>query len=209
MTRGRRAEIALWSSGLALLALWGAARAYGGWSARHEIRRFNDAVAVAAAPQAGSAAAQAVDTSRWSETRRRRYEEVLPPAPGSAIAVMRIESVGLLVPVLEGTDELTLDRAAGHIEGTPGPGAGGNVGIAGHRDGFFRGLKDVAQGDVIQLRTPAETIDYVVTELRVVAPDDVSVLAPTGAPSLTLVTCYPFYFVGSAPLRYVVRAVRR
>jgi sortase A len=208
MTRLPRAELVFWGSGFALLAIWGAARAYGGWSARRDVARFDHTVAVAQT-QGGQILAAAVDTSEWSAARRRRYEDASSSAASSAIAVMRIERVGLTVPVLEGTDELTLDRAAGHIEGTPRPGAGGNVGIAGHRDGFFRGLKDVGKGDVIELRTLSGMFDYVVTELRVVAPDDVSVLSPTAAPSLTLVTCYPFYFVGAAPQRYVVRAVRR
>jgi sortase A len=76
------------------------------------------------------------------------------------------------------------------------------------RDGFFRGLKDVRTGDVVELRTSSGTADYVVEEVRVVPPEDTSVLERTAVPSLTLVTCYPFYFVGPAPQRYIVRAVR-
>jgi len=208
MERGRRYELALWTVGLVLLAFWGAMRGYGGWSAHREVLRFDEAVAH---PRAAivPALTTAVDTSLWSASRRQRYEAVPAPASGSAIAVLRIGSIGLEVPVLEGTDELTLDRAAGHIEGTPGPGTDGNVGIAGHRDGFFRGLKDLDRGDLIEVRTPEGTTEYVVSELRVVEPDDVSVLGPTNSPSLTLVTCYPFYFVGPAPQRFVARAVRR
>jgi sortase A len=194
----RRIERVLWVTGIVLLAVWGAVRAHGAWSQRRDVAAFDAAFGGAA-----------VDTSQWSASRKQHYEEALTHDPGPAIGVLSIASVGLTVAVLEGTGELTLDRGAGHIEGTPSPGADGNVGIAGHRDGFFRVLKDVRRGDVVELRAPAGTTAYVVEELRVVSPEDVSVLAPTAVPSLTLVTCYPFYFVGPAPQRYVVRAVRR
>jgi sortase A len=122
--------------------------------------------------------------------------------------VLRIPKIRLEVPVLPGTDDHTLDRAAGHIEDTAQPGMDGNSGIAGHRDGFFRGLKDITPGDVIELDTLQGTDVYRVERTWVVKPEDVSVLDPTPTPALTLVTCYPFYFVGSAPERFIVRAVR-
>jgi sortase A len=112
------------------------------------------------------------------------------------------------VPVLEGTDDWTLNRAVGHIEDTATPGSSGNCGIAGHRDGFFRCLKDIANGDVLELEGRDRVDRYVVERTWIVDPEDVSVLDPTPAPSITLVTCYPFYFVGSAPQRFIVRAVR-
>jgi sortase A len=136
----------------------------------------------------------------WRETQTRR-------AP-SALAVLRIPSIGLQVPVLEGTDQWTLNRAVGHIEDTSEPGMDGNAGIAGHRDGFFRGLKDIRIGDVLELETPGSIGSYRVDRTWIVDPDDVSVLDPTASPAVTLVTCYPFYFVGSAPQRFIVRAVR-
>jgi sortase A len=108
---------------------------------------------------------------------------------------------------LEGKDDFTLNRAAGHIEATAEPGQDGNVGIAGHRDGFFRVLKDIHQGDAIELITTKQDIRYVVDELLIVNPQDVSVLQPRSRASLTLVTCYPFYFVGSAPQRFIVHAL--
>jgi sortase A len=111
------------------------------------------------------------------------------------------------VPVLPGTDDLTLDRAVGHIEDTAQPGRDGNSGIAGHRDGFFRGLKDIAPGDAIELETLRGKGLYRVERTWVVDPEDVSVLDPTPTRALTLVTCYPFYFVGPAPQRFIVRAV--
>jgi sortase A len=122
--------------------------------------------------------------------------------------VLRIPKIRLEVPVLPGTDDRTLDRAVGYIEGTALPGTDGNLGIAGHRDGFFRGLKDIATGDVIELDTIQGTDVYRVERTWVVNPEDVSVLDPTSARALTLVTCYPFYFIGSAPQRFIVRAVR-
>ena len=101
-----------------------------------------------------------------------------------------------------------LRRGTGHIEGTPLPGEAGNSGIAGHRDTFFRGLKDIRKNDEIQFQTSTELFHFAVDWAKVVAPDDRSVLAPSTGSSLTLVTCYPFYFVGPAPSRFVVRAHR-
>jgi sortase A len=109
--------------------------------------------------------------------------------------------------VLPGTDEFVLNRGVGHIEDTARPGAEGNCGIAGHRDGFFRGLKDIALGDAIELETLDGRQMYHVERRWIVDPEDVSVLDPTPVRSLTLVTCYPFYFIGSAPQRFIVRAV--
>ena len=94
----------------------------------------------------------------------------------------------------------------GHIEGTPGPGQGGNIGIAGHRDSYFRVLKDIAQGDLLELDVRDGVRRFRVVRLSIVGPDDVGVLAPTGGNLVTLVTCYPFYFVGSAPQRFIVHA---
>src|SRR5207344_2603970 len=118
-----------------------------------------------------------------------------------------IPKIRLEVAVLPGTDDHTLDRGAGHIEDTPQPGAAGNSGIAGHRDGFFRGLQDIAAGDAIELDTLEGTHVYRVERTWVVEPEDVSVLDPTPTRALTLVTCYPFYFVGPAPKRFIVRAM--
>jgi sortase A len=101
-----------------------------------------------------------------------------------------------------------LRLGAGHIEGTPLPGEAGNSAIAGHRDTFFRELKDVRRDDDIQLQTATGLFHYQVDWAKVVAPDEVSVLAPSTVSSLTLVTCYPFYMVGPATKRFVVRAHR-
>ena len=147
-----------------------------------------------------------MDTSLWAEDRIEEYRESLEHEFTPPLAILRIPKIGLEVAVLEGTSELALNRGVGHITGTPRPGDGGNVGIAGHRDGYFRGLKDITEGDLIELETLAGIENYTITELLLVDPPDVWVLEPTGVPSITLVTCYPFYFVGSAPQRYIVRA---
>lgn len=147
-----------------------------------------------------------VDFALWSRRRIEQYESSLAKHFDPPLAVLRLSKLGLEVPLLEGTEELTLNRGVGHIAGTGRPGAEGNIGIAGHRDGFFRVLKDINPGDPIELLTPTESEIYVVDRIVLVQPDDVSVLQPRHVPSLTLVTCYPFHYVGSAPKRYIVQA---
>lgn len=144
----------------------------------------------------------------WSQSRIEAYQQSLARHIEPPIAILRATTINLEVPVLNGTDELTLNRGAGWISGTSRPDERGNIGIAGHRDGFFRGLKDLKLGDTIDLVTRSRTETYAVDQMRVVSPEDLSVLEPTSNPSLTLVTCYPFYFMGSAPLRYIVHASR-
>jgi sortase A len=132
----------------------------------------------------------------------------LPAIHGGVIGRLEISRLGLSVMVMEGTDTTTLRRAVGHITATGLPGQPGNVGIAGHRDSFFRPLKHVLQRDVITFTTLSGEYRYRVVSTRVVSPSDVTVLDPSGTEVLTLVTCYPFYFVGSAPDRFIVRAER-
>ena len=110
------------------------------------------------------------------------------------------------MPIYEGTDDATLDRGAGRIEGTAQLDEEGNVGIAAHRDGFFRSLKDLKVGEELTVQTRRADRRYRVTRLWITRPTDVSVIAPSPTAALTLVTCYPFYFVGSAPQRFIVRA---
>src|ERR1700687_4805489 len=114
------------------------------------------------------------------------------------IGVPRLD---ISVVVVEGTSDKTLRRAVGHIAGTSLPGQPGNVGIAGHRDTFFRPLRNVQENDIITFTTLGGEYRYRVVSIRVVSPDNVAVLSPDGTEILTLVTCYPFYFVGSAPER--------
>jgi len=121
---------------------------------------------------------------------------------------MDIPRLGVSVIVAEGTDDRTLQRAGGHIAGTAFPGQQGNVGIAGHRDTLFRPLRNIRQNDVITVTTLAGAYRYRVTSTEIVSPADVTVLESDGHEVLTLVTCYPFYFVGPAPDRFIVRAAR-
>lgn len=150
--------------------------------------------------------AAAPDFRLWSPLRIKEYNESLATYVAPAIGILRIPKVDIEVPVLEGTDDLTLNRGVGLIEGTARPSENGNIGIAGHRDGFFRGLKDVSNGDKIELVTRDGTKTYIIDRIVIVKRADVSVLAPRERSSVTLVTCYPFYFVGSAPERYIVQA---
>jgi sortase A len=145
------------------------------------------------------------DTSTWAPTRLAAYRESLRD-PRLPDAVLRIPNLKLAVPVYDGTSELNLNRGAARIEGTAAIGESGNLGLAAHRDGFFRPLKDIHVGDPLYLDTLGRTLIYRVSSIRIVTPEDVEVLAPTDRPSVTLVTCYPFYFVGSAPKRFIVHA---
>ena len=146
------------------------------------------------------------DFTLWSEKRIKDYQDSLTAYFAPAIGILRIPKINVEVPVLDGTDDLSLNRGVGRIAGTASLGEEGNIGIAGHRDGFFRGLKDIGLGDTIELLTPRQIEKYVVDRVVIVDPNDVSPLAPRSHSSLTLVTCYPFYFVGSAPKRYIVQA---
>jgi sortase A len=128
------------------------------------------------------------------------------PTPRSVVGRIEIPRLGMSAIVREGVDNSTLRRAVGHVPQTALPGESGNAALAAHRDTFFRPLKDVRKGDRITVTTREGVHEYRVTETRVVTPDDVSVLAPTMNPTLTLVTCYPFNFMGTAPKRFVVRA---
>jgi sortase A len=136
------------------------------------------------------------------------YEPAHPPAEGDILGRLRIPRLELSAVILEGTKSRTLRLGVGHIKGTAIPGKQGNAAIAGHRDIFFRSLKGIHADDEIELETKDGATRYLVDWARVVAPEDISVLDPTSESALTLVTCYPFYFIGAAPKRFVVRAHR-
>ncbi len=228
----RRLEIALYCAGVALIALFLGVRvdaALGRKAALSDFQAARARVAPSVAPPLpvtplalsdvggpavdGGAAPHVLsavgspDRTLWSPERVRGFDDSFSQQFAAApLAILRIPRIELEVPVLAGTDELSLNRGVGHIEGTPRPGFSGNVGIAGHRDGFFRGLKDVSAGDVLELESLERTDRYRIESITIVSPDRVDVLAPTEVPTLTLVTCYPFYYIGSAPKRYIVRA---
>jgi sortase A len=218
-------ERLLFAAGLALLAIYCAARIESLLGSRNALKKF-EAMRQPAIPAnldsgteenrptenpppadpAKSFDFSEVDFSGWDTHRIQAYKESRDNSFDAPLGVLRIARIHLEVPLLDGTDDLTLNHAVGRIRGTARPGEAGNIGIAGHRDGFFRGLKDVRPGDAIDLETMQGTDTYVVEEIRIVSPKDVGVLRPRPVPSLTLVTCYPFYYIGSAPERYIVRA---
>jgi sortase A len=198
-------------SGLTLLAIYGVARLESLFRSRAALHQF--AAMAPLSSEAGDGIAEdadpsGIDFSQWDEHRVHAYKESLNRKSGAPLGVLNIPKIGLEVPVLDGTDALTLNHAVGRISGTARPGEPGNIGIAGHRDGFFRGLKDIALGDTIDLQRRNGTDTYIVDAIDIVSPKQVDVLRPGSVPSLTLVTCYPFYFVGSAPQRYIVHASR-
>jgi sortase A len=195
-------EAFAWVVGIVLLADYGAWYIEGATGNQQAMQQF------ARLQAASQERAGTVDVTLWSRERIDAWRSTLNLPSPAPLAVLRIPRIRLEVPVLEGTDEVALNRALGHIEGTATPGMDGNAGIAGHRDGFFRGLKDIAVGDDIELETLQAKEIYRVERIWIVDPEDVSVLDPTASPSLTLVTCYPLYFIGPAPKRFIVRAAR-
>jgi sortase A len=203
-------ERGLLVSGLALLVAYGAARLEGFFSSRAALQRFSADTGLSTPASENATeetAPSGIGFSLWDAHRVRAHRQDLKSTT-APLAVLRISKIGLTAPLLDGTDALTLNRGLGRISGTARPGGLGNLGIAGHRDGFFRGLKDLGPGDTIDLTIASGTDRYVVDQIEIVKPNDVHVLQSRAVPSLTLVTCYPFYFVGSAPQRYVVHASR-
>jgi len=148
-----------------------------------------------------------VDMTLWSAIRVKTYKAALQKPAPATLAILRIPRLELEVPVYDGTTDAVLDLAAGRIEDTALPGTPGNVGIAAHRDGYFRILKDIKEGDALVLDTPVALEQYRVEWIKITTPEDISVIDPTPGPAVTLVGCYPFYHVGAAPKRFIVRAV--
>jgi sortase A len=135
-------------------------------------------------------------------------EPIYITGSGRTLGRIEIKTIGLAAMILEGTDAQTLRRAVGHIPGTPLPGQRGNVAITGHRDTFFRPLRNIREDDEIRLTTLSGSYRYGVDSIKVVEPENMEVLGDSEDSILTLVTCYPFYFVGPAPKRFIVRAHR-
>ena len=203
----RKLERVLLVLGVLMLTLYVSARIHQTVLSNAELQRFKaQQPASAANPNGVAATTAAPDFSLWSVQRIKDYQTSLAEHFAPAIAILTIPRIHIEVPVLEGTDDLSLNRGVGHVTGTANPGENGNMAIAGHRDGFFRGLKDVVLGDTIGVATTERAQTYIVDRITVVDRTDISVLAPRPQASLTLITCYPFYFVGSAPKRYIVQA---
>src|SRR6201988_1706476 len=148
-----------------------------------------------------------VDMKLWSTVRVKAYKAAVQRETPRTLAILRIPGLELEVPVYDGTTDAVLDLAAGRIEETALPGTPGNVGISAHRDGFFRVLKDIKEGDALVLDTPAATEQYRVEWIRITIPTAVRLTDPPPGRAVTLVGCYPFYHKGPAPQRFIVRAV--
>ena len=196
--------------GMFLLAVYVGAVLHASIASRFALLQFQKAQAAelqsGASTPVKSESEDGIDFRLWADKRIQGYRESLSLKKDLPVAVLRIDKLGIEVPVFNGTDDLTLNRGVGRIIGTARPGGPGNIGIAGHRDGFFRGLKDISVGDQVDLMMTTTRTAYVVDEIEIVTPDDVRVLQPRSVPALTLVTCYPFYFVGDAPNRFIVHA---
>ncbi len=163
---------------------------------------------------------QAQEMRRFASERRPKIRPAeIPPPPqspttverpypsiGSVVAMLSIARLGMATVVVEGAEERELKLGPGHIRGTALPGDGGNVGVAGHRDTFFRPLRLIRGNDTVKVTTLEREFEYKVISTEIVEPRGVRVLYPAGHETLTLVTCYPFNFVGAAPQRFIVRA---
>jgi LPXTG-site transpeptidase (sortase) family protein len=149
------------------------------------------------------------DKVLWNATRITDYEDSLKVDMAPALGILTIEKLDIQIPIFNGTEDLPLNRGVGRIKGMAKMDEVGNLGIAGHRDGIFRGLKDIQMGDDIEIQTTRGVENYAVSSITIVPKDDISILSPTEDKTLTLVTCYPFYFVGHAPKRYIVKATAK
>lgn len=189
----RRLEQFLLVLGLVCLGYFGYVSLESALYQAFENRELDAILASAPAPAAPVAASPVV---------RRRPA----PANGAPIGRIEIPRLGVSAVIRAGSDARTLRLAVGYIPGTALPGEGGNIGLAAHRDTFFRRLRDIRTGDEIRIVTPEGTFAYAVQRTNIVQPKDTWVLNHTAEPALTLVTCYPFNYVGSAPQRFIVRA---
>jgi len=205
-------EAALYLGGVALIATYFQLRADAERQKEEGLKSFRASVkneVIIADPSSGASKLTEVlepDKALWAEKRIAEYEESLKVEADPPVAVMAIDRLDIQVPVFDGADDFNMNRGVGRIMGTAEIDADGNLGIAGHRDGFFRGLKDVEVGDQLDLQTAGGTTRYVVDSILIVDPTDVFVLDPTPDRTITLVTCYPFYYVGHAPKRFIVKA---
>jgi sortase A len=219
----RSAELLSYVEGTLLTAFFVAQLAQGEVQRHSGIAEFKlqaqqgngeQATASVGTPQSGGAASTQPgfsdisdpDTSLWAAGRIADYQASLESELPDVLGVLEIPSVGLKVPVYTSNTELVMDRAAGIIDGMSYPHEPGNIGISSHRDGYFRVLKDVKSGDAIVLQTLEGEKHFKIDAITVVEISDETLLRDTDEQTVTLVTCYPFYFVGHAPKRYIVTA---
>jgi sortase A len=150
---------------------------------------------------------QTIDQSLWSKKRISQYVDIQKNNKESPLAVLRIDDLKIVVPVYEGANDLNLNRGAGWVPETAPIDGRGNIGIAAHRDSFFRALKDAKLGQQITLHTMHGIRHFILDQIRIIDPSQVEVLEPSTKSQLTLITCYPFYHVGNAPQRFIVTAI--
>jgi sortase A len=204
MALSKNIELSLIGLGAALLVVFILLRMYGVAGALLGRASLEVARAGPTMPRA-STVSDTIDFRLWSEKRIKAFRESIVKRFQPPLALLSIPRIGLEVPVFNGTNEEVLNRGVGRIIGTAHMGERGNLGIAGHRDGFFRALKDVQSGDAVELIAATRKFVYQVDNIAIVAPEDVHILDDRAVPTITLVTCYPFYFVGDAPQRYVLQ----
>jgi sortase A len=194
-------ERALLAIGVACLGVYGFATL--------DARRYQDEQRTAFETRAAARPADPVAANNPPAARETIAPAVIEAVEtGTLLGMLDVPRLKLSTPVVEGDDEETLSKAVGHLPDTPLPWQAGNSAVAAHRDTLFRPLKDIVVGDEIRFRLPAGEIRYRVTRTSIVNPEDVSVLDPGPRDMLTLITCYPFYYVGHAPQRFIVHAER-
>jgi len=208
----RRLELALWSVGLVLFGVAAASTATR-WHYQQQQERalFDGGPAVSPVKQLPYVQSPVAGITKWIPQIRpavAQPEKRIPPADPTAIGRIEIPRLGLKAIVKEGGDDDTLERAVGLLPGSAHPGQRGNIVLAGHRDTFFWPLQDIERGDQIRIVLPRQTYRYRVDSIRVVDPAETSALASKGIEELTLVTCYPFQYIGPAPRRFIVSATR-
>ena len=213
----RYCEIGLMAFGAVLLAVYGFFRIHGWFFQAYDSWSFNRVLQSQhqeseRMPESArhtrdlATELEIADYRDWAPARAMAHERSLRRKLRGIVGRLLIPALQLNVMVLEGTDPWTLNRAVGHIEGTALPGRAGNVGISAHRDGYFRNLGRIGPGDEISIVTTENIYRYAVQSTHIVSPEDVQVLSASDQPVLTLVTCFPFYFVGDAPQRFIVKA---
>jgi len=212
LIKSRWTERLLFLIGIVCLGVWVYAFVDARIYKMREERRLDEAIRLRTAASSSSTNATAAETDALGSFRkkgsREETEREKKLAEGDLIGRIEIPRIGVSAIVLHGIGNTTLRHGVGHIPGTPLPERDGNVGLAAHRDSFFRGLKDIRKDDIIELTTLDGSFRYQVEWTKIVPPEETAVLADEGSPALTLVTCYPFHYVGSAPKRFIVRAHR-
>ena len=207
-------ERILWISGSVLLSIFLGHLAMAELQRASDVAEFREQRLASAAGAISEATAVATQISAgdpdqrlWSDKRKEEFADSVGRSTSEVLGIFTIPKFDLEVPIYDGASELHMNRGIAVVEGTAMPGQSGNMGIAGHRDGYFRVLKDIEVGDEMSVLSGRGTNIYKVEELMIVEPSAVEVLDPTDQTAITLVTCYPFYFVGHAPQRFIVRAV--